>query len=61
MYLPTLVSPIIKCMKLLPSWSRVMVPVFGYGDDISSSPAVDSSFRKFKTITFSHIPLPTDI
>lgn len=61
MYLPTLVSPIIKCMKLLPLWSGVMVPVFGYGEHICSSAAVESSFRKLKTITFNHIPLPTDI
>lgn len=61
MYLPTLVSPIIKCIKLLPLWSGVMVPVFGYGEEISSSAAIESSFRKLKTITFKHISLPTSI
>jgi len=61
MYLPTLVDPIIKSMKLLPLWSGVMVPVFGYGEAISSSAAIESSFRKLKTITFNHISLPTNI
>lgn len=60
MYLPTLVDPIIKSMKLLPLWSGVIVPVFGYGEEISSSEAIESSFRKLKTITFNHISLPTN-
>lgn len=61
MYLPTLVAPIIKCIKLLPLWSGVMIPVFGYGEEISSSASIESSFRKLKIITFKHIPLPTSI
>jgi len=38
-----------------------MVPIFGCGYEISSSAAIESSFKKLKTITFKHIPLPTDI
>jgi len=38
-----------------------MIPIFGYGDDVSSSSAIESSFRKLKTVTFKHISLPTDI
>lgn len=61
MYLPTLVTPIIKSIKLLPLWCGIMVPIFGYGEEISSSAAIESSFRKLKTITFNHINLPTGI
>lgn len=61
MYLPTLVTPIIKCMKLLPLWSGIMIPLFGYGEEIPSSAAIESSFRKLKIVTFKHLPLPTCI
>lgn len=44
-----------------PLWSGKMVPLFGYGDEISSSSAVESSFRKLKTVKFQHKSLPTDI
>lgn len=39
----------------------VMVLIFGYGDDISSSTTIESSFKKLKAVTFKHIPLPTDL
>lgn len=61
LYLPSLVPVLIKIMKLLPLWSGIMIPIFGYGDDVSSSAAVKSSFKKLKTVTFKHLPLPTDI
>lgn len=61
LFIPTLVPILIKIMKLLPLWSGVMVPIFGYGDDISSSAAIESSFKKLKTITFKYTPLPTDL
>lgn len=61
LYIPDLVPILIKIMKFLPLWSGVMIPIFGYGDEISSSAAVDSSFRKLKTITFKHISLPTEL
>lgn len=48
-------------MKMLPLWSGIMIPIFGYGDDISSSAAVESSFKKLKTITMKHVTLPTKI
>lgn len=38
-----------------------MIKIFGYGDEISSSLAIESSFRKLKTVTFKNIPLPTDL
>jgi len=61
LFIPTLVPILIKIMKLLPLWSGVMVPIFGYGDDVSSSAAIESSFKKLKAVTFKHIPLPTDL
>lgn len=48
-------------MKYMPLWSGVMIPIFGYGEDISSSAAVESSFKKLKNITMKHIHLPTNI
>jgi len=61
LYLPSLVPILIKTMKLLPLWSGIMIPIFGYGDELSSSAAVKSSFKKLKIVTFKHIPLPTDL
>lgn len=61
MFIPTLVPILIKITKLLPLWSGIMIPIFGYGDDVSSSSAVESSYRKLKTVTFKHVSLPTDI
>lgn len=51
MYIPTLIPHIIKCLKLLPLWSGIMVPFFGFGDETTSSAAVESSFKKLKTLT----------
>lgn len=61
LFIPHLVPILIKIMKLLPLWSGVMIPIFGYGDEISSSAAVESSFKKLKTVTFKHISLPTEL
>lgn len=61
LYLPSLVPFLIKSMKLLPLWSGIMISTFGYGDDISSSAAVKSSFKKLKTVTFKHVSIPTDL
>jgi len=38
-----------------------MVPIFGYGEEVSSSAAVESSFKKLKTVTLKHIDLLTNI
>lgn len=61
MYLPTLVQYVIKCMKLLPLWSAIMVPIYGYDDETASFAAVESSFKKLKTITFQQDNLPITI
>jgi len=61
MFAPNLVPNILKCIKLLPLWSGLMIPIFGYGEVISSSAAVESSFKKLKTVTFKNTDLPVNI
>lgn len=61
MFLPALVPFILKCLKLLPLWSGLMVPFFGYSELTSSSASVESSFKKLKNVTFKHTSLPVDI
>jgi len=60
-YCPELVPIIIKSTKLIPLFSAVMVPIFGYGEEFSSSAAVESTFKKLKTVTMKHINLPTTL
>lgn len=55
MFSPNLVPYILKSIKLLPLWSGIMIPIFGYGKTTSSSAAIESSLKKLKTITFKHI------
>lgn len=38
-----------------------MIPIFGHGEEVASSAAVESSFKKLKCVTLKNIPLPTDI
>jgi len=57
----SLVPIIIKTLKLLPLWSGVTIPIFGYGEEVASSAVVESSFKKLKCVTFKNIPLPTNI
>lgn len=45
MYLPSLIPILIKCMKLLPLWSGIMVSIFGYGPETATSAAVECSFK----------------
>lgn len=61
MYIPSLIPYIVKCTKLLPLWSAIMVPIFGYGEETSSSAAVEPSFQKLKNITLNHIDMPISI
>lgn len=61
MFLPALVPLILKSIKLLPLWSGLMVPFFGYGELTTSSAAVESSFKELNTVTFKHTSLPVDI
>ena len=52
---------LIKSMKLLPLWSAVMLPIFKYGEEVCSSAAIESSFKKLKNITMQHLSLPTNL
>jgi len=38
-----------------------MIPIFKYGEQINSSGAVESSFKKLKTVSMKNIDLPTSI
>ncbi|KAF0741946.1 CCHC-type domain-containing protein, partial [Aphis craccivora] len=60
-YCPSLVPIIIKCLKLFPLWSGIMIPIFGYGEEVASSATVESSFKKLKQLTFKSIELPTNL
>lgn len=46
---------------LIPLWSRVMDPIFGYGKQISSLVAVESSYNKLTTVIFKRIDLPKKV
>ncbi|KAF0746309.1 Uncharacterized protein FWK35_00019336 [Aphis craccivora] len=48
-------------MKLLPLWSGIMIPKFGYGNKTILSAAVESMFNKIKNIVFKDIGLPTSL
>jgi len=61
LYLPSLAPELIKIMKLLPLWSAVMLPIFKYGEEVCSSAAIESSFKKLKNITLQHVDLPTNL
>lgn len=53
-YCPSLVPIIIIFLKLLPLWSGIMIPIFGYGEEVASSATVESSFKKLKHLTFKY-------
>lgn len=38
-----------------------MIPIFGFGEEVASSAAVESSFRKLKTLTLKNITLPKSV
>lgn len=61
MYLPSIIPLIIKCIKLLPLWLGLMIPIFKYRNLTSSSANVEYSFKKLKTVSFKDIILPTNI
>jgi hypothetical protein len=60
-YLPEIVPCIIKCMNLVPLWSGIMIPIFGYGNEMETPTIVKPSLNEFKNVTFKSILLPTDI
>ncbi len=54
----TLAIRLKKFCKLLPVWSGVMVPIFGYGEKTVSSAASESSFNDVKNRIMHHKRLP---
>jgi len=57
-YCPSLAARILKFSKLLPLWSGVMVPIFGYGSLTESSAPSESRFNDLKNRVFRHKSLP---
>jgi len=62
LFLPSLAPVLIKIMKqLLPLWSAVMLPIFKYGEEVCSSAAIESCFKKLKNFSMQHLSLPTNL
>ncbi|KAF0753972.1 Uncharacterized protein FWK35_00027409, partial [Aphis craccivora] len=61
LYLPSIIPLIKKEIKMLPLWSGIMIPIFGYGSLTKSSAAVESTFHKLKNVIFKDIDLPTTL
>ncbi|KAE9523351.1 hypothetical protein AGLY_016299 [Aphis glycines] len=61
LYLPSIIPLIKKEIKMLPLWSRIMIPIFGYGSLTKLSAAVESTFHKLKNVIFKDIDLPTTL
>lgn len=61
LYLPSIIPLLKKEIKLLPLWSAIMVPFFGYGKPTKLSAAVESMVNKIKNTTFNDIILQTNL
>jgi len=48
-------------VELLSLWSGVMIPIYGFGEEIASLAVVEFSFKKCKTLTFKNITLLTSV
>lgn len=46
------------CSVLLPTWSVIMIPFFGYGGATESSSTSESLFNELKNRGFQHKTLP---
>jgi len=57
-YCPAIAKRILNFCKLLPVWSAVMIPYFGYGNTTESSATSESLFNDLKNRIFGHIVLP---
>ncbi len=57
-YCPEVAVHIKKFSKLLPLWSAIMTPTFGYGSLTASSAASESGFDDLKNRVFKHKTLP---
>jgi len=59
--LQSIISFLIKSIKILPLWSGIMVPIYGYGTPTKSSAAVESMFHKTKNLVFKDVDLSTTL
>jgi len=57
-YSPRLAKKVLEFSKLIPCWSTVMVPIFGYGNLTESSATSESLFKDLKSVIFKHKTLP---
>ncbi|KAJ1518897.1 hypothetical protein ONE63_011493 [Megalurothrips usitatus] len=57
-YLPELPKALLKLVDLLPMWSSIVVPHFGYGGPTASTTGSENNFNDTKHRAFGHIPLP---
>lgn len=52
---------LLKFCRLLPCWSAVMVPYFGFGNTTQTSASSESQFNDLKNRVFKHLTLPIRI
>ena len=55
---PLIAAKLLEFSKLLPLWSAVMTPIFGYGSLTASSAPAESRFNDLKNRVFQHMSLP---
>ncbi|KAL1447913.1 hypothetical protein WDU94_003652 [Cyamophila willieti] len=60
-FLPGLVTNVLKISHLLPTFTAIMSPYFGYGNATSTSCAVESQFSILKNHAFKHGQLPARV
>lgn len=60
-YDPSIAKKLHSFCKLLPCWSAVMVPIFGYGNITENSATSESLFKDLKRVVFKHKSLPIRI
>jgi len=60
-YDPSIAKKLNSFCKLLPCWSAVMTPIFGYGSLTESSASSESLFKDLKRVIFKHKTLPIRI
>lgn len=60
-YDPSIAKKLNSFCKLLPCWSALMTPIFGYGSLTESSASSESLFKDLKRVVFKHKTLPIRI
>jgi len=60
-YNPSIAKKLYNFCKLLPCWSAVMTPIFGYGSITESSTTSESLFKDLKRVVFKHKTFPIRI